>query len=220
MKCLKQGPDARHQYEWWQRVVPDVRPDGVRFDHERETLEYDFVEGVVPQDWQLVHQWAAQCLWQPATCAGDGVDPHAYIKYVEDRAGEAERRGFRLPPMTTIFDVLGRARYTPARLCHGDLTLKNCVLTVEGRLVFLDPGHDRGLRCVELDESKLMQSLDGFDVIYRGHPQPPAVPKLRAQPVHWALLATHYVRLLLHVRWQPALDFAVGRVHDIARLLA
>lgn len=226
MRCVKRGGDAEHQYRWWMSVPQEVRPPRLVWDDEADEVSYDFVEGIHPRDWETVAGWAQETLWGMQVRPGGStpvapppVDPAEYMDYVEERAAAAERLGLRLPRLTGILNVLGRSQYTPVRTCHGDLTLKNCVVSIDGRFTFLDPGHSRGLPCREIDEAKIMQSLDGFDVVYRGHDAPTLVPRFPARPVHWALLATHYIRLMTHVTWDPALHFASHRVFAIEELL-
>jgi hypothetical protein len=126
--------------------------------------------------------------------------------------------------------MLACSTFTPVASCHGDLTLENVVwvrmapetpieymmyqmdwqfltgekgLPPEGRFVFLDPGHSRGLPCRENDEAKLLQALEELD---EGHwrDKPCSgeiahwyVTKMASLP-HRVLLASHFLRLLRH----------------------
>lgn len=202
MRIIKSDSD-RHQASWYAQAPAGLIPSGLELTG--TLLSYDFVQGQHPTDWQAVHRAASGFWAMPGPTLP--IDPERYIDYC-----------------CADHPVLAReirvAVLTPVALCHGDMTLANVIQDRTGRLTFIDPGYDRGLPCVELDEAKLLQSLDGFDVVYRGWQQPQAWPKMPTRRIHWALLATHYLRLLKHVEHRPSRDFAQQRIKEICELLS
>lgn len=214
MRVTKTDPGG-HAYKWFQSLPSLNRPMNCELVN-NELLSYDFIEGTHPRNWQYLHEVAAQVIWgvHPPMCDTLEIDRTRYCAYMYNCAAALKMR----PPERAIHRIMTEP-LTPVLKCHGDLTFANVILTREGNYVFIDPGDDRGLPCRELDESKIMQSLDGFDVIYRNWEDPSGYPRFPARRVHWALLVTHYYRLLRHVSFEPALAFARDRINDIEEML-
>jgi hypothetical protein len=199
---------SREEWELIQQIDERYVPPNIAW--KNDLLTYDYVDGVAPVDWRTVHEAAQIAIW-----AGEpklGINCRAYEWHVLDVTPDIWKHDVN----NILKSRLGGL--TSVRACHGDLTLYNCVQ--QGKdIYFLDPSPARGLPCVELDESKMLQSLDGFGVVFRGLPQPLAWPKMRTRPVHWALLLTHYIRLLKHVKHKGALGFANQRIRELICLL-
>lgn len=198
-RITKWGTPA--QARWLEEAPHAVVPSNIKV--HIDCYSYDFVEGKHPTDWRKVMR-QAELLWGWQGCTPLEIDVGAYIRYCEERwVPEACLREIR------------KAKLTPVAMCHGDMTFANAIETRDGDIIFIDPGEHRGLPCRELDEAKILQSLDGFDVVYRGWAQPMAYPKFPTRRIHWALLATHYARLLRHVKHEPSLAFARQRIEEI-----
>ncbi len=111
------------------------------------------------------------------------------------------------------------SEFTPVAFTHGDMTFSNVIVGYDGLgAVLIDPGNHRGLCCRELDESKIMQSYDGFEAIYRGIVKPihTVTHVIKPRRVHHLLQISHYVRLLKHVTCQESREFAELRISQLA----
>lgn len=198
--------EARHQFNWYDKAPKTCTPMHVAI-REPVGISYDFVWGTTPtiaEAWRAAHQlWDADGLSPP-------IDVGAYIDYVNDISEDVS---------ALLDDVLSRRStiLTRVSICHGDMTLQNCIRVKDAsrRVVFIDPGHHRGLPCRELDEAKLMQSLEGFCTLYRGLRFDPSPLPFAPTRVHYALLASHYARLLKHVQHEAAQAFAQRRIREI-----
>ena len=92
--------------------------------------------------------------------------------------------------------MLCTQRFTRVTACHGDLTMDNVMLDATlptSNVIFIDPGYDRCLPCRELDEAKLLQSVEGWHN-FRLYGKLP----FKVKYVHKLLLLTHYIRLYAH----------------------
>jgi len=218
MKYTKCCPDAEYQAYWLRKLPPAYRPADVKFVPPNK-LEYEEIDGSTPNDWRLVHNAAHKAFWGERIRGIDETHVLDYVEYVLLKG----RTLLSAAEQLRLMRLLGSLRptdLTPAYATHGDLTLENTLL-VEGQVVFIDPGHDRGLQCREIDEAKILQSLDGWDYVRRPRccqpvEQPHGFP---ARRVHWILLASHYVRLLCHQHPAVAMNFARGRLSQLLETL-
>lgn len=116
---------------------------------------------------------------------------HNYMVYCYTR--EPELMPYILKDMVTV-DQLNFTKYI-----HGDLTVENIIKTEAGSLILIDPSPPRNLSCIELDESKLLQSiLTGWEAVKRLDKFVAIEPPFNIRPVHIALLLTHWIRLYAH----------------------
>ena len=198
--------------EFYHGLSPQCIPPNLVI--EKRHLSYDFIEGITPFEWKVVWDWSEEYIWHlsPHVPLGDGFDVERYASYMLSVLCYTEIK----IDIDKLLKIIEEADYTPVWKCHGDLTLKNCVQTVTGEIIYLDPGNARGLPCREQDESKILQSLDGFDCVYRGHMLPAGWPRMEVRKIHWALLVCHYLRLLRHVTHEPSLQFARHRIKTIS----
>jgi hypothetical protein len=213
MRITKQCNDARDQYMWL-KSIPKCAPKNLLL-VKGNTIEYDFIDGHHPRDWKDVHDEMIG-IWHHGINKRLDMDGDSYIEYVVKRAIELglERKRIEKALSCIVKDPL-----TQVTFCHGDLTLYNVLKTQDG-IVLIDPGNPRGLPCQEIDEAKIMQSLDGFDCVYRNLPQANIVPTFPARKVHWALLLSHYIRMLRHIeRHRAACNFAKQRIRQLTGLL-
>ena len=176
---------------------PEHKPRGVRA--VSSTLWcYKYVRGAHNTSWQHIRSMM-QHIYKPAPITREQRE--RYFAYVHS-----------LWPCSVLEPIL-TDELTGCEVIHGDLTFSNVI----GH-VFIDPGHDRGLPCRELDEAKLMQSIDGWEHVYRGWPQV-KYDSFPARRIHWVLLLTHYIRMLRHVG-EIGQDFARRRIDAITYLLS
>lgn len=220
LRMVKNCPDATHQFAWLMKLPDYMRPPNLRWHEGAEAnplneYSYDYVEGHHPRNWLTVWRIMDIYVW----CGSEHLkySQHEYCEYMRmimiklcNPADAVCYEGF--------LDIIMKAELTPVARCHGDLTLYNVIMRKHHGMVLIDPGHCRGLPCRELDESKLMQSIDGFDVIHKGLPPACVIPKFQARKVHWALLATHYIRMLRHVQ-DESLAFAYNRIAQIKEMI-
>lgn len=234
LKIHKTSGDIVFQYQWLASLPDEARPGGLELlttGVGSPTLVYDLVQGHHPRDWSLVHYAASRCVWGHSHInrPPDDAARREYVDYVVEAMRLGHREWCTLGTWDSLAarDVRNAMRsvltdeLTGVASCHGDMTLYNCLLPYDepSRIIFIDPGNPRGLLCRELDEAKMMQSLDGWDEMYRDLP-----PCTRARPmptrrVHYALLLSHYVRLLRHMRNDSHATFAVHRILDLTELL-
>lgn len=203
MRCQKLDPDM-HAFTWYHQL-DRCKPNNIAW--AEGVLSYDFVEGVHPNKWTRVWEEADFALWSGEPKLE--VNRDEYIDYCKSRCSL---------DLSNTYWTIYKHYLTKVRVCHGDFTFANIIKTHLGH-VFIDPGHARGLPCRELDEAKMLQSLDGFDEVYRQWAPHHLYPKFPTRPIHWALLATHYARLMHHVKHQPSLDFASQRIIELERML-
>ena len=214
---LKECNDAAFQADWLKKLPEEHRPANIQMEGDNK-FSYDYVKGVEPTDWRTVHETAEKVLW-----CGEGalpVDAAGYCEYVAHKCEALELPASRI---LTIIEKLtvDAVAVTHVPRCHGDLTLSNTLInTRTGKVIFIDPGHPRGLPCREMDESKILQSIDGWDVVRHHLGQPLQFPKMPTDRIHWLLLFTHYVRLLHHEHPRAALSFARQRVTELLQWLS
>lgn len=147
-----------------------------------DKLEYDWVDGTHNEDWKSI--WL--CMkWQSAS-EPTYEDRRAYVHYVLDRCPSNLWQCVYPALMPIITDKLHGVV-----MPHGDLTFSNVIGST-----IIDPGNSRGLNCREIDEAKLMQSLDGWKDKFGPHHVPIQKRAVNARMVHIALLVSHYVRML------------------------
>lgn len=207
-KVCRSTQECLTQRKFYSAVDARWRPKNVQVIVLGRTIFYDDVVSPGTPLWQDVVAAAVSGLWGGPDDTTLPIDVRVYCDYVHDRAREVD---------VDVDRVLCRLRecdydLTPVRVCHGDMTLENCLWTGDG-VVFIDPGDPRSLPCRELDEAKILQSLDGWeDCFQHTHEMP-------TRPVHWALLVTHYVRLLRHDHPESRLEHARRRIREITEVL-
>ena len=204
IKTYKNTEEALWAYTKLIKLPAIHRPHGLYYS--KNELSYDFIQDHSPIDWRQVYNIMTFAWNHPLINRYRSIDRKGYYEYVCERTHN--NRVHRI--MKHVYDAV----FTPIKWCHGDLTFSNVV----GQKL-IDPGHCRGLPCRELDISKMMQSVDGFGVVYRGEPQPIAYPRMPFRPIHHVLLLSHYVRLLHHVKHEPSLAFANQRIDELCNLL-
>lgn len=194
--------ETEHQLAVYAQVASNFKPKGIQ--REPDGYSYEWVVGTHNRRWEDVWVLARAAFWS-------GVEKKLInrIDYVDYVMSLVEDAGLVLDKIHNALRPILIDPLTPVRLCHGDCTFANVIGGT-----FIDPGHDRGLPCRELDESKMMQSLDGFDEIFREW-EPEASVIFPARRVHFALLLSHYVRMLRHVN-QKGQEYAYKRIGDIA----
>lgn len=238
-----------YQLEWFSKLK-DHSPRGLvkHFDG----YSYEHVQGECPVRPERVPQLIQFCqryLWSTMTTSL--VSPPAYVEYCMKVARQLRLTSVALFLERRMLNI--GLLITPCR-CHGDMTLENVVMTNEweafaGKLtdfpqrkkiesgcsfILIDPGHDRGLPCRELDEAKIMQSLEELIKI-RSSQEDYSYPRLgflqgyfgeeiwkwykekSQSPVHQFLLATHYLRLLRHADKHPSwrIEHAERRLKEL-----
>lgn len=188
---------------YWYGVFPDVSPKS--HTAHRDGIVYEWVEGVCPCPQNKIQELLSFChklLWSSDTYRQEY--PHhikRYLLHCLDVAVQVKQ----LPVYEWVHDKLYTSHPTFTYYCHGDLTLEN-VVYCNNSFVFIDPGRHWGLCCQEIDETKVMQSieevhltrpvsmsLETLDLYYRW----------RESPLHMALLATHYLRMLRYTDKHP-----------------
>jgi hypothetical protein len=212
-------PTTAKECEKWYASVPlDFRPKNVHVDG--PVISYDFVEGQMPTQWTYTWKAARVALWGDDKLKGLSLHSDRYVGYVLEKLECLHffDRKMKDKIQRLVAREIENDALTPAYNVHGDLTLSN-VVTNGKDIVFIDPGDHRGLPCREIDEAKIMQSLDGWDVVRHGAPSPLAYPRFATRRVHWVLLITHYVRLLCHRHPDDAISFAVQRLEELVRTL-
>lgn len=200
LKVTKTYGDSRsacHARAWYARRSAECKPLGMIWDD--DTCTYDFVQGSYPTDLAACHESLRRHVWDSSTPASV-LNVGMFITHVLNAASRCDVQDMMNMAYKVCSKTLEYASHaTPVHDVHGDATLENTVQTCSG-IVFLDPGHDRGMPCRELDESKMMQSLLGYDHIKHQHPVWPKETKtpFEVKPLHYALLCTHLIRLIPH----------------------
>lgn len=199
LRITKYTEKAEHEYSKLTNFPKFVRPrmlDKVwSVDSTAEEpigYSYNFVHGQHPTDWQAVMATAI-----PFWNVGEKLPilVGEYQKHCIDVAKEVLSSTDYLEFSSLLHRGINIEDLTPVANCHGDLTFANCIQ--HGcNITFIDPGNDYGMPCQELDESKILQSVKGWDVVAYGAQQPIIYPFMRVRKIHWVLLATHLVRLL------------------------
>lgn len=210
---------AKTIWEKWISWHPGIRPR--RMSYEQTVIKYDMVLGRQPKIKEVVV--AAQAyLWGTHFLDLEGIQGPArakYIAYLQERTRQTTDFFDDLwrHKLSALWIELHKVLLTPVRECHGDLTIANCVFDRDfNRVIFLDPGHVRGLKCREMDTSKLYMSADGWDEMCGfNHVDPDIQAPTKAELI---LLASHYLRALFHSHPKRAIEFAVMRLMEITSL--
>lgn len=211
MKILK--PIPSWQWEKLQGFSPSVKATGMKW--ENGDLSYDFIEGTHPTDGKEMHRFGESALWGGGPLCQQPIDRVGYVKYCANRV----TGHYELKPVLDALGFILDDELTPVADCHGDFTNQNVIRRRrDHRLVMIDPGHDRGLPCRELDESKMLQSVEGFCELHRGTPR--LCWQMSPSRIQLVLLMTHYIRLLHHITDQRCVEFAVSRIKGISRLFS
>lgn len=196
-------------YDAWWQSAPGLLIPNVHDYYETPydcTIVYDFIAGRPSLSLMSMHHVLSE-LWASADHCDDrrkalmsfSVDLDAYERHLmhcvpADNIDDAE---WAMKTLRSYANTL-----TPVRQVHGDASQSNFVHTYgdNPRVVMIDPGHHRGLCVKELDEAKLLQSLLGFEYVYRHFHMPHYVLlPFEVTRCHIALLVTHLLRLLRHV---------------------
>lgn len=230
--------ERNRQLEWFMQN-PQVSPrgtvsihDSIEWDVYKDGYVYEYVEGecpVRPDRVPALIQFCERELWvgeignyqkQFPTRFKVSARPYDKLTYLDHLSEVVGSLGLVKDVFSWFFNRMREITFTPVASCHGDLTLENVVCrrkVAENTgiemldFVFIDPGHPRGLPCREMDEAKIMQSLEEhsnrnvangtFEPIQRGtfdwYNE-----KLASLP-HRVLLASHYLRLLRHAKKHP-----------------
>lgn len=182
---------------------------------------YRKVVGTPAQDVDKVMR-DATALWH-TTSSNDRIhieDSHRkeYVEYCRRQSLHlsCSKIGIKHSHLQLFWHMILTEELTPVHYCHCDMTLENCIDTGEG-IVFIDPGWSRGLLCREIDQSKLLQSLRGWHEL-KGYPKP-APCTFNWRPIHFALYATHLIRLLNHneLHTEVQLMWAVDQLKGLTR---
>lgn len=197
-------PATQWEYEQLMRIHWYFRPRQVEFDV--DVIMYDYVDGVPATNVMAVWHAANAGLWEYGS-EREPMEVNGYINYVLNRTP------VRYVSKVTSYLTDNLKDLTPVAICHGDMTMYNAIQSGDN-IVFIDPSPCHGLPCREMDESKMMQSLDGFGTLFRGLPNVDAWPRFRYKPAHFALLLTHYIRMLPHVT-DDANAFALQRIEEL-----
>jgi hypothetical protein len=204
MKSLfsKTCDDAAFQQEWLNR-------HGVCAVSVGDTLTMpDLSPFVHPTSWRVVVRAAEMHVWGQHALKRR-MDTSEYMAYLYTKSSDVD----------VIHRVLRSAKLTYVEDVHGDMTFENC-LVVGDDVLFIDPGHARGMKCRELDEGKILQSVMGWEHIRRGLPCPYDI----GFPFSAATLAfflSHMIRLIAHPEKHTpeAIDWARSMADWARRLL-
>lgn len=209
--------DAKFQYDWLCDLPSAHRPSILKYDGTLNKLSMEHLNLLQPVHWRNVWATARTVLWA-ANSDQLPCQIGEYIQYCSRRLNclkSSERKWAEMAILELV-----KHRLTPVAKVHGDLTLENCFEVNGCQILFIDPGHTRGLNCKEIDEAKILQSLDGWS--WHRHQrilEPDALSTFSPRRVHWCLLVTHYLRILRHEHPALALDFAHRRINEITEML-
>lgn len=222
---IKKLIESSYISSWFIAAPQHVLPRPIRFlggVSDTDFIEMQYVNGRPPRTFAEWHTaispiWESELAESFADLESKRVDLSAYCRRVFEN--------WQRWPLVVADAVkltlaaLHRETLTPVWMVHGDATFSNVMVEHStGASRCFDPGYHRGLCVKEIDESKVLQSYDGFDELYRGL----ATPKLdwEPRPVHWLLLVTHYARLLRHVQCKKSITFAQMRIVELSRRYA
>lgn len=226
MKLRKYTTDARYVALWYDALPTNIfTPPGICLaDH--NVLEMDFINGYHPRDVHPIQTIMHAHIWNKGDLRTQDIDRKAYVEYVIgnlvnyfDAPNDEHKKTVSL--IREIRDE-GWHKLTPVKHCHGDLTLCNVIIRhIDHSVFLLDPGYTRGLPCRELDEAKLLQSLDGFDEVHMKLPPIHYLQRhmFKTRRIHWLLLLTHYVRMLKHMRDSFTHAWAVQRIRQLTEMM-
>lgn len=197
--------DAEHQFEWLSQLPNCLRPQHLARATPFPPLRgyhYDYVDGTPCRRWWRVME-VMQHVWACDSEAALSIDVEGYKNYIKTIVSREIKNTDKL---RQILERIKLDRLTPVHRCHGDLTLQNVLYVPRyDGLCIIDPGHCRGLPCRELDESKILQSLLGWDIACDlPPPEGNSLCTFPTRDIHRVLLLTHLIRILPHERKHPA----------------
>lgn len=222
-KTYASQKQADAAYLWYASTDRRHRPKNVTLCDKTHVL-YDIVDGQPCWQPELAWQTLKRCVWDTTReDALPGIDLHSYCRYVQDVWEDSYLPYYRVDPHAVecvLETLLSQAdQLTPVRMVHGDATLLNFIQSHDGRITMIDPGDPRGMYVRELDESKMLQSLHGYDRLCLGYDRlVGAKAPFVVRNVHWSLLATHCVRLIPHQRRRGREDLVRWAISTIQRI--
>lgn len=212
-KAYASSLEASEIAQWYWSVARrsfSLVPSGI--ETQGSYLAYDYVEGQHPGDLDAVWHAATAELWQPVAEGGHLIHGRQqYVAYCTLLGEQLLDRTKCEAFVRVVRELLDRERHplTRTRVVHGDMTATNVFLVrdpddtdEEPQVVFIDPGDPRGLPCVELDESKLLMSHQGWEQWRLPKTNPAsfsASPPFEVRRTHHVLYLTHCLRALRHV---------------------
>ena len=198
----------------YEKIHPEYRPTNIKRISEC-AFSYDFVNGELCESIKDIWSAAKIAMWQSDEHIISLNKRSQYVKYVLDLClcdglnSITQIEQGLLPILTD--------RLAPVRCVHGDMTCANAIHSQElNHVVFIDPADSHGLECQEIDEAKLLQSFDGWEVIKYEHKLNYGELPFKVRPVHTALLLSHYIRMLRY-QTDKVYDFAIKRIREIAQ---
>ncbi len=188
------------------------------FLHERESVTQRWLLGRPPR----MYSEARSALGYIWSTSSERVEPYASILKPKQMDFDLYASRVKWHPVgfaaAKALAALPSSEFHPVNLVHGDATLCNFVVGVNGRSTAIDPGQHRGLCCREIDEAKLLQTACGWDHIR--HNQSPPLDMIGhyvdTRRVHQLLLITHFVRLLRHPHTRDALELAEACIRQLS----
>ncbi len=196
-------PSTLEEFERSSSIKAPWRLSDLRFDN--DTLSWKYFDGVPATNFREAHRTVMNACWD-----GPGHADYYALEYLQHLDEVCQKQDIK--PVALALDNL-----TPVRFCHGDCTLYNILVGKKGVKIF-DPGNTYGLNCRELDESKMLQSWDGFGTLMRDLPPIVGPVPFTVTRTHYELLLSHYIRMLPHVD-NRCQSFAKRRVFELRGIL-
>jgi len=199
----KEHLDAQERV--YNMIPPRHKPKSL-FRRDANTLAYEYVKGVHPDTDLTINK--SHRVWK-LICRPSVMRPEEKLRILctaEYRLYIIERAylTFQGDNLARIRDALivwcNEARkFVYTEFIHGDFTLENIIIDQEWDVVYIDPGVDRGLTVIEMDESKMLQSIiTQWEHIHRDRLPCRVPPPFEVLPEHIVLLLSHWIRLLAH----------------------
>lgn len=201
------------------QMHPNYRPGALKRVDE-DTLEYNFIQGEECFDIAQILEAAYSGIWNHNSRRTKICNTSEYINYMHGllayHYSELETLGCNPGAAFEIFERLSNCTLTPVFTTHGDMTLQNTIREAGSKYIrFIDPADDHLLRCRELDESKLLQSIDGWEIIARGWFRTIKNVKLiNRSEANLILLLSHYIRMLRYQKGNCKM-FAYKRIFEL-----